>query len=276
MSDHADTLLGKDTTYPEHYDPALLQPIPRERSRETMVCGDLPFTGVDIWTAYELSWLDSSGKPHVAVGEFWVPADSSAIIESKSLKYYLNSLNQHRFATREQARQAIAGDLSEAAGGEVQVTLFDIDDYSNVGTLPGTCVDTLDAPVYVYQPDASLLKFVDQPGEQQQLFSHLLKSNCPVTGQPDWATVWVQCSGLTLVPESFLAYVVSFRGHQDFHENCVERIFTDLMAGGKLQDLAVYARYTRRGGLDINPLRFSGVQDAEALEQLVSKRIARQ
>jgi 7-cyano-7-deazaguanine reductase len=251
--------LGKALEYKDTYAPELLFPIPRGESRQQLMLdsSQLPFHGEDLWTAYELSWLDENGKPQVAMAEFAVPASSPNIIESKSFKYYLNSLNQSRFESWKALSEVLVSDLSKAAGAEVGVELLSLNLEAVLTThIPGVCVDQLDAENFVYQPDSSLLK-VDT-GHQvvgEALYSHLLKTNCPVTGQPDWASVWVQYSGSRIDPTSFLAYVVSFRQHQDFHENCVEKMFCDLQACCKAEELTVYARYTRRGGLDINPFR---------------------
>lgn len=256
-----DLNLGKHQDYQDKYNPELLQPIARELCRQ-----HLPlqvFNGVDIWTGYELSWLDEEGKPKVAIAEFSVPANSTNIIESKSFKYYLNSFNQ----TRLKATQLIAAltrDLTQAAGHPVTITLHNMADYAHPPSqLKGfECVD--DYPLHnpSYQPNPALL-LAGQGGHSaptQQLCSHLLKSNCPVTGQPDWASLWVHIEGAEIKPEDFLAYVVSYRGHQDFHENCVEQIYCDLWQQLNPSALWVYARYTRRGGLDINPFRCSHAQ----------------
>ncbi|WP_075185746.1 NADPH-dependent 7-cyano-7-deazaguanine reductase QueF [Teredinibacter haidensis] len=270
--------LGESAPYSARYNPGLLEPIARQQSRMSLVGREeMPFVGVDLWTAYELSWLGKGGKPEVAIAEFSFPADSCAIIESKSFKYYLNSFNQTTFTDRQRVLSLLQSDLSSACGGDVQVDIFDIDRYQkNERPLPGICVDTLNVQIDAYQPVPELLTFGAQAVQGQVLYSHLLKSNCPVTGQPDWATVWISCSGRELSPESWLKYVVSFRQHQDFHENCVEKIFCDLMAAGKFESLAVYARYTRRGGLDINPYRATGDLGSQLPAALSAARIPRQ
>lgn len=270
------TLLGTESGYPEEYSSSWLQPIPRAGSRNALFSGALPFAGMDIWTAYEVSWLTPAGKPQVAIAEFWFPCDSVAIIESKSFKYYLNSFNQHRFAGSDAVIATLVSDLSVAVGAAVRVRFFAVDDYGLGGRFPGLCVDTLDAPSYSYVPDAGLLTFADGNVSKQRLYSHLLKSNCPVTGQPDWASIWIEYSGQRLNPESVLAYVISFRGHQDFHEHCVERVYLDLWNTGVLSELVVCARYTRRGGLDINPIRYSAGYQLSQFEGLACQRVARQ
>ncbi len=254
--------LGKDSLYPDRYDASLLVPIPRSDSRsswlEQQPNNSLPFGGVDIWTAYELSWLDDRGKPHVRVAEFAFPCESHAIIESKSFKYYLNSFNQSAFASDEAVIDVLEKDLSAACGAQVSVVFRTFSEISVIESMPGVCVDDIDIDVGCYDADASLLQVADEHVQQQRIFSNLLKSNCPVTGQPDWASIWVEYSGPHIVPESFLRYVVSFRQHQDFHENCVERIFNDISLMCGATALSIYARYTRRGGLDINPYRTNG------------------
>lgn len=213
---------------------------------------------MDIWNCYELSWLTPAGKPVVAIGEFSIPADSPNIIESKSFKLYLNSLNQSAFDSREALRAVLQKDLSAAAGAPVGVRLRSLDEVAEegIGRLPGRCIDELDIAVDGYeQPRPELLRCDAGRIVEEQLYSHLLKSNCPVTGQPDWGTLVVDYQGPALDPASLLAYLVSFRQHQDFHEQCVERIFLDLQRLLQPQALSVYARYVRRGGLDINPYR---------------------
>ncbi len=250
--------LGKKALYPDSYDASLLEPIARQLSRaELNLDGDLPFHGADVWTGYELSWLGMSGKPEVAVAEFLFPATSIYIIESKSFKYYLNSFNQTKFDSWEHVRNTLIQDLSVKAEGQVGVTLYSPEDFSGPEHFSGTCVDDLDVSIDQYSLNPALLACGEASVTQSGLYSHLLKSNCPVTGQPDWASVWIEYSGRELIPESFLKYIVSYRQHQDFHENCVERIFCDLLARCECDELSVYARYTRRGGLDINPFRSS-------------------
>ncbi|WP_188150371.1 NADPH-dependent 7-cyano-7-deazaguanine reductase QueF [Teredinibacter waterburyi] len=252
--------LGESNAYTDAYSPTLLHPIPRSHSRAALIAdGDMPFNGCDVWTAYELSWLDAKGKPQVAIGQFTFAADTDAIIESKSFKYYLNSFNQTRFTSANDVRETMGQDLSAACGGNVGISFFAIDEYIPASSaLPGICIDEESITGVVYQPDARILA-VDgsAPVVTESIYSHLLKSNCPVTGQPDWATLWVEYRGHPVDRASLLTYIVSYRQHQDFHENCVEKIFCDLMQVGDFESLAVYARYTRRGGLDINPYRVS-------------------
>ncbi len=270
--------LGEETLYPQYYDPGLLEPIPRQFSRAQLnIQGDLPFKGVDLWSAYELSWLSSTGKPHVAVATFRFPAQSAAIVESKSFKYYLNSFNQTPISSVDSLKTMLVGDLSNACGDKVAVEICGVCEAGDSGVLPGFCVDELAVTIEAYEPDASLLAFDSNHAVKNDcLFSHLLKSNCPVTAQPDWATLWIRYSGSKIQPESFLRYIVSYRQHQDFHENCVEKIFCDLYRRGQLHSLEVYARYTRRGGLDINPYRASLDVSDECFEALAAVRVVRQ
>ena len=255
-----DSALGKSVAGSAEYDPALLFPIPRASGREALGFGStLPFHGVDIWNAYELSWLDARGKPQVAMAEFRIPASSSNLIESKSFKLYLNSLNAMRYANFESVQQLLCTDLSKAAEGEVVVILRTLNEMeaSAMQPLDGSNIDDLDIDVEHYgPPQADLLGIVDRAKPvEESLVSDLLKSNCPVTGQPDWASVQIRYAGPPIDRAALLRYLVSFRNHDDFHEQCVERIFRDIHAQCAPEQLTVLARYTRRGGLDINPWR---------------------
>lgn len=250
--------LGQKTAYISEYDASLLFPIPRSEARKALgLTGDLPFYGVDIWTGYELSWLNSKGKPEVAVAEFSIAFNSPFIIESKSFKLYLNSFNQTKFESLDEVKALLVKDLSVAAGAPVAVDLCYLRN-SNLlidFTFDAVCVDDLDVAIDAYHPQLELLVADPSIHITESLCSHLLKSNCPVTGQPDWASVFIEYSGAKINHESVLRYVVSFREHQDFHEHCVERMFVDILNQCKPESLSVYARYTRRGGLDINPFR---------------------
>ncbi|MBB3102357.1 NADPH-dependent 7-cyano-7-deazaguanine reductase QueF [Azomonas macrocytogenes] len=252
--------LGKASEYADTYSPQLLFSIPRapKWTELGLSAKTLPYYGVDVWNCYELSWLLPSGKPVVAIGEFFVPADSPCIIESKSFKLYLNSLNQMVFHDFQSLVDVLEKDLSAVAGKPVKARVRTIQETqaSGLAALPGQCIDTLDVAISRYDsPRAELLR--GNPGERVDacLHSHLLKSNCPVTGQPDWGSIVVDYRGNALDPGSLLAYIVSFRQHADFHEQCVERIFLDLQQLLRPERLTVYARYVRRGGLDINPYR---------------------
>ncbi|OZI23464.1 NADPH-dependent 7-cyano-7-deazaguanine reductase QueF [Bordetella genomosp. 9] len=251
--------LGHDVAYPAEYDPGLLYPIERAANRAGIGVGTpLPFHGADIWNAYELSWLDPRGKPRVAIGRFTVPADTPCIIESKSFKLYLNSLSQTRLPDAEAYMERVQRDVSAAACGPVRLTLVAPRGFRDEGIveLPGETLDDLEVDIEAYTPAPALLRCVPGAGEvEETLTSDLLKSNCPVTSQPDWGSVQIRYRGPKLDRAALLAYIVSFRQHTEFHEHCVERIFTDLMAACRPSRLSVYARYTRRGGLDINPWR---------------------
>lgn len=256
----ADAPLGHDVPYPDSYDPALLFPLDRAANRAAlgMDGASLPFRGVDIWNAYELSWLNPRGKPQVAMATFTVPADTPNIIESKSFKLYLNSLNQTRLPDAAAYAQRLTRDLSAAAGGPVGVNLILPDQFDRlrIAELPGENLDELDVEIGAYTPSPRLLRCL--PGAavvEETLSSRLLKSNCPVTGQPDWGSVQLRYRGAQIDRKALLAYIVSFRQHAEFHEHCVERLFMDVMQACGPSQLAVYARYTRRGGLDINPWR---------------------
>ncbi|QXH48577.1 NADPH-dependent 7-cyano-7-deazaguanine reductase QueF [Pseudomonas xanthosomatis] len=255
--------LGKSSEYVATYSPEQLFPIPRlAKWAELGVSGDaLPWQGVDFWNCFELSWLLPSGKPVVAIGEFAIPCDSPNIIESKSFKLYLNSLNQTVFESIEALQACLVKDLSAAAGKPVAVkvsTLAEVE-AQGVTALPGLCIDALDVSISNYeQPQPELLRCAADRVVEETVHSHLLKSNCPVTGQPDWGSVVVEYKGKALDHASLLTYLISFRQHADFHEQCVERIYLDLKTLLQPEHLTVYARYVRRGGLDINPYRSTG------------------
>ncbi len=254
-----ESLLGKTATYTEHYDASLLFPIARAGKRlELGISGNLPFFGVDIWNAYEVSWLNLRGKPQVAIATIMAPADSPNIIESKSFKLYLNSYNQTKLADSEALIRLLQTDLSAGFGASVQVSLTLQEHFVDLKMqeLEGLLLDRLDIEVEHYTPNPALLSTDPLVAPvDETLVSHLLKSNCLVTGQPDWGSVQIRYIGAPIDQESLLQYLIGFRNHNEFHEQCVERIFTDIMQQCKPQKLSVYARYTRRGGLDINPWR---------------------
>lgn len=252
--------LGKVNQYVDQYQPDLLFPISRGVKWQELglTVDTLPYHGVDIWNSYELSWLMPSGKPRVMIAEFIIPADSPFIIESKSFKLYLNSFNQSVFSSDLAVQQTLVKDLSKVAGKEISVQLSNLEHIVEKAqhNPKGICIDEQDVIITQYdQPDAQLLLITDQQ-IQETLYSQLLKSNCPVTGQPDWGTLVIDYKAdKRLDHASLLKYVISFRQHADFHEQCVERIFLDLNTLLKPTVLTVYARYVRRGGLDINPYR---------------------
>lgn len=253
--------LGQKTEYASQYDPSLLQPVPRSLNRDDLELGDeLPFVGEDIWTLYELSWLNSNGLPQVAVGTVSIPADSPNLVESKSFKLYLNSYNQTRFANWAEVQAQLAKDLSNCAGGNVSVELQKVQEFNQqpIVDMQGECVDEQDIVINDYEFKADYLESATSEEEvSETLHSHLLKSNCLITNQPDWGSVEINYTGNKIDREALLRYLVSFREHNEFHEQCVERIFTDITRYCKPSSLSVYARYTRRGGLDINPIRSS-------------------
>lgn len=250
--------LGKNSEYPDQYSPELLFPLPRNdnRRRIGLADGRWPWFGEDLWQAWEISWLQPSGVPAVAWGVIRVPAASASLIESKSLKLYLNSLNQTIFSNTGQVRELIAKDLSSVAGAAVTVALYSVDDtVTAVGRPQGyQLIDTenVRSVAYDYRPE---LLSTTGPRVTEKLCSHLLKSNCPVTGQPDWGTLLIEYTGPRISKSRLLEYVIGFRQQQDFHEHCVETVFTDITARCQPEQLTVCARYTRRGGLDINPWR---------------------
>ncbi len=255
---HSNIPLGREVAYPQAYNPDLLFPIPRAQARAELGVSDvaLPFIGHDRWHAYELSWLDPRGKPQVATATLSVPADSPQLIESKSLKLYLNSLNASRFDGAQTVLGTIAADLSRVAGARVEVAFglpgFDDD----AGEHEVHSIDAQDITIDDYgPPNAAHLALADETVVDESLRSGLLKSNCPVTGQPDWATLYLRYRGPRIDRSGLLRYLVSFRDHAEFHEQCVERIFVDVLRHCRAQMLSVEARYTRRGGLDINPWR---------------------
>ena len=285
--------LGKASAYIDQYDASLLFPIPRAGKRaEIGVGASAPFFGADMWTAFELSWLNLRGKPQVALAHFTVPCETPNIIESKSFKLYLNSLNNTPFADADAVKARLRADLSEAvwrdttraaapAGGAavpapasigVRILLPELFDREPIYELDGLSLDRLDVECSRYTPAPDLLKVLpDEAPVTEVLVSNLLKSNCLVTGQPDWGSVQISYTGAPIDQEGLLQYLVSFRNHNEFHEQCVERIFMDIWTRCKPLKLSVYARYTRRGGLDINPFRTSYPQALPA-----NTRMARQ
>ena len=267
--DYSDTGLGRTTDYDSALDARLLYPIARVRARQAQGTV-LGFVGCDLWTAYELSWLNRQGLPQSAIAEFSVPCDSPNIVESKSVKLYLNSYHQHVEPSWSTLQSRLRDDLSSATGGVVEVSLYTLDDYHRqrpTSEPEGHCLDRRQVSINAYTPDADLLGLdvdreldreldTDTESEiEETLYSHLLRSNCPVTNQPDWASVYIVYRGAPIDRDGLLAYLVSYRQHQDFHEQCVEQIFADIVAQCQPSALSVYARYLRRGGIDINPFR---------------------
>lgn len=255
-----DLSLGKQVDYEFEYNPGLLQGVPRSLSRDTLnlAGSSLPFDGIDTWTGYELSWLNLKGKPNVAILECHVPITSKNLIESKSFKLYLNSFNQTKFASAEDVQQVLQADLSACAGEPVKVKLILPEQFSSLQfqEFDGTLLDSLDVEIDQYSPNTQYLTVAkNETGVQETLVSHLLKSNCLITSQPDWASIQIRYKGKAIDHEGLLKYLISFRQHNEFHEQCVERIYNDIMQHCQPDKLTVCARYTRRGGLDINPFR---------------------
>lgn len=252
--------LGKETQYHEQYNAELLQGVPRSLNRDALSLNaeNVPFHGGDIWTLYELSWLNNKGLPQVAIGHVELDATSENLIESKSFKLYLNSFNQTRFDNWEAVEKILRQDLTSCAKGSVNLSLYPLSHFTSqpIIDFAGECIDNQDIEINNYQFDTQWLnQSTTDIFVEETLVSHLLKSNCLITNQPDWGSVMIQYKGKKIDREKLLRYLVSFRQHNEFHEQCVERIFNDIMQLCSPETLTVYARYTRRGGLDINPWR---------------------
>jgi len=267
--------LGKTTNYCSQYNPELLQAVPRSLNRDSLDldANNLPFIGEDVWYGYELSWLNDKGKPVVAVAEFSFSCTSPNIVESKSFKLYLNSFNQTKFSSWQDVELALTTDLSATAGTEAKVKLFSVNHCPALALTDDTalCIDDLDIEIDDYQLAPELLKAANSTQVahvKEYLVCHLLKSNCLITNQPDWASVYITYSGKQICHQTLLRYLISFRQHNEFHEQCVERIFCDLQRYCQLKSLTVFARYTRRGGLDINPFRSTTDNKAPKLRTL--------
>lgn len=259
MGDHdlLDAPLGKKSDYIAVYTPQLLYPIPRSLNRHYLnITSKLPFSGVDIWNAYELSWLDARGKPHIAAAEFYIPCESENLIESKSFKLYLNSFNQTRFDSADEVLAILHRDISASVGAHVEIKLILPHDFKHctMQELVGICLDDLPISVDTYSPHPEFLSIKNEPADEC-IYSNLLKSNCAITRQPDWASLYIHYQGKKINHDGLLKYIISLRQNNEFHEPCVERIFMDILQRCHCEKLTVYARYTRRGGLDINPFR---------------------
>jgi 7-cyano-7-deazaguanine reductase len=275
--------LGENTEYSSQYNPDLLQAVPRSLNRDDLAIDQqhLPFVGEDVWYGFELSWLNPKGKPVVAVAEFRFSCRSENIVESKSFKLYLNSFNQTKFDTIKSVEQRLIVDLSAITNSSAQVRLFGVEHCPELFIANKVnecvCIDSEDISIETYQYDAELLSSAMDAATQhnddiidEALVSHLLKSNCLITNQPDWASIYISYRGKKINHGVLLKYLISFRQHSEFHEQCVERIYCDLQKYCQPEELTVFARYTRRGGLDINPFRSSHLQKAP------SKRTLRQ
>ncbi|QLH41908.1 MAG: NADPH-dependent 7-cyano-7-deazaguanine reductase QueF [Coxiellaceae bacterium] len=259
--------LGKAVSYGTQYNPALLFPITRQLNRDKLhLTGSLPFAGFDLWTAYELTWLNSAGKPQIAVAEIRVPVDSDNLVESKSLKLYFNSFAMTKFDSADKVKATIQSDLSHAVNAPVSVKLIlsDVFEKQKLHELPGFCLDHLPIAVDRYEPYADYLQ-TSHGIATETVFTHLFASNCPVTGQPDWAAVLIRYVGHKIVHEGLLKYLISYRSHTAFHEACAEQIFMDIVRKCSPEKLTVYMRFTRRGGIDINPYRSNFETNPEEL-----------
>ncbi|CAB0149799.1 NADPH-dependent 7-cyano-7-deazaguanine reductase [Pseudidiomarina piscicola] len=263
--------LGQATDYPEHYDANLLKAVPRQLNRTPIGLKQgvaLPFHGTDYWTGYELSWLQPNGLPQVAMGYFSVPCSSANLIESKSFKLYLNSFNASQWQSWQDVEKALQHDLSDCAAAPVKVQLVGLDDSEHaIGHWPAESIDDSQVAIEHYHYAPELLKHDSEQRVTEQLSSHLLKSNCLITNQPDWGSLYIHYQGRKIDRAALLRYIVSFRNHNEFHEQCVERIFMDLTQRLDIDKLTVFARYTRRGGLDINPFR-SNFETAPTMTRL--------
>lgn len=256
MKTELDSPLGQKTDYVARYSPELLFGVPRSKGRKSLGSTANLFHGADIWNAYEISWLNESGVPQVALGEFIFPHHSDNLVESKSFKLYLNSFNNEQFTSEKEVIATIRRDLSKCANAPVEIRFSAADISCAIEGMPGQNIDKLDISTNTYKPDKNLLACAQNASVVSEVLnSKLLKSNCLVTGQPDWAHVMVHYQGKAIDHEGLLKYIISYRNHQGFHEHCVESIFTDIMTKCSPEKLTVYARYTRRGGLDINPFR---------------------
>ena len=284
MTDKTENPLGKQVTYDSQYAPELLFPISRDDNRAAFLpdeYSELPFVGYDFWNAYEVSWLNRKGKPQVAIAQFRFEIGTSAIVESKSFKLYLNSLNQEQYDSIEQVKSVIVDDLSRCSGSPVQLELTPIAEYtpSCFSNPTGSDLDQLDIEVDQYHTDASLLQLsidegrTDEPIEES-VFSHLLRSNCPITGQPDWGSIQISYTGQKIDHASLLRYIISYRVHSGYHEQVTEQVFTDITARCNPQTLTVQTWFVRRGGLDINCLRTTN--EAEKSKHQLLPRQSRQ
>lgn len=281
--------LGKETEYKSIYDPSLLFSIKRDLGRANIGISDpelgekgsvdLPFSGFDVWNCYELSWLDNYGKPQLAILKFFVPCQSPNIVESKSVKLYLNSFNNTKFAGISEVERHVKQDLSKATDSEVVVEIKNLEEFSGskLSEPKGQNIDNIEIQVNDYDLSADYLKLAGGDQENQNidevLYSNLLRSNCLITNQPDWGSVSISYSGAKIDKESLLRYIISFRNHNEFHEQCVERIFCDIMKKCSPDSLTVEAKYTRRGGIDINPIRSTGEIHPQNID---SSRLPRQ
>lgn len=252
-------VLGQTTQYPQKYDPSLLFCIPRKTKRDEIGVNEsnLPFHGCDIWNHYEVSWLNQNGKPVIAIAELIVPATTKQLVESKSLKLYFNSFNMEHFESADALKKVLHKDLEACYGESIAIRIIEQQDFKHqtIAALEGVCIDGQDIEIDIYQPNPDLLSSNPDNMVEETLVSHLLESHCLVTNQPDWGSVQVYYQGPKIDQSGLLKYIVSLRQHNEFHEQCVERLFVEILNRCKPNKLAIYARYTRRGGIDINPFR---------------------
>lgn len=269
----SEILLGKDVKYKDFYDNSLLFPIKRSLNRNKIITQpELPFNGYDLWNCYELSWLNLKGKPEVRILHFVISANSEYLIESKSIKLYLNSFNNAKFTNEIEVLGLITKDLSSVSGSSVEVSMHTLDYYQKqpLSLFEGTLLDEIDVEIFDYEVNSDLLKIDFNSTDnviEETLYSNLLKSNCLVTNQPDWASVQIKYKGRKINHASLLKYLISYRNHNGFHEDCIEHIFIDILKNCNPQELTIYAKYTRRGGVDINPFRTNlNLQNTEIIK----------
>lgn len=269
--------LGKSSEVDHNYNPKRLFAIDRATKRKELgITERLPFYGIDIWNHYEVSWLNPHGKPIVATAEIRYDCSSPNLVESKSLKLYFNSLNHVKFSHQNKLAEIIQRDLSDLLASPVDVTLslLTTDKKTLIpDSISGIYLDDADVVCEQYLPQPNLLKLDSSKTEvQEALYSHLLRSNCPVTNQPDWGSILIEYQGSKINHEALLQYIISYRDHNEFHEQCIERIYLDIWQACQPKSLSVYGRYTRRGGIDINPYRSS----TPAIPEQLNQRLARQ
>jgi len=265
----ADNPLGENSVYPNRYDASVLYPIPRWPARSLLdIDKKILMYGIDHWHAYELSWLEKDGRPRAAIAEFFFNSNSENIVESKSLKLYLNSLNSECYANPNEVAELVTRDLSAVSKSEVKVIIRDLDERPEY--FEGRAGRSIDAaPLFEYPnaPDESILKCGNEEMNDEQLYSDLFRSNCPVTGQPDWASFEIRYTGSKIDESSLLAYLCSYRMHQGYHEECAERIYRDILQQCQPSELRIGMNYLRRGGLDINVYRSTVPVTSDSVNQ---------
>jgi 7-cyano-7-deazaguanine reductase len=271
----AEQVLGQTVAYPTKYSPDILFKIKRSEGRKN-INSDVEFFGIDIWNCYEISWINSKGKPEVRILEIYIPSTSEFLVESKSLKLYFFSLNNEKFDSEEVFKDLVKKDLESLLICTVHLELKKIQDYKNykLESIDAISIDDIDISPRYTQPSQDIIKYKGEIAEET-LYSNLHKTNCLITSQPDWATLIISYKGLKIDHSSLLEYIISFRNEDMFHEHSVEKILSELLSSGKFEKLTVYARYTRRGGIDINPIRSTEpISITEAIS--LNHRMARQ